>query len=270
MEKESNEIEKIYEESADSQPVSNEKQLCNIEKHPKQDFQVERLAFFSDAIFAIAITLLVIEFKAPNITQNSTVDDVLRQLYDLKFHFIALLVSFGLIAIYWTQHHRLFKYIRNYNTQIIAANMFALLPIIFFPFTTTFLAESIVTDFGANDVNYINNGLVILGFKLFLINNFFASLASYIFYWVAMIKYKEMSFEMLPQEKIKYTIDSLFGIVFFLIVLVVLFVSKNIFILDLVMISLLLLRIMLRKKFIKPSKLKNKLNFLILKAYLKN
>ena len=258
MKKESNEVEKIYEESPDCQPIPKEERLCNIEKHPKQDFQVERLAFFSDAIFAIAITLLVIEFKSPNITQNSTVDDVLSQLFDLKYHFIALLFSFGFIAIYWTRHHRLFKYIRNYNTQIIAANMFALLPIIFFPFTTTFLAESIATTFGVNDVNYINNGFVILGFKLFLINNFFAALASYIFYWVAIIKYKEMSFEMPPQEKIKYTIDSFFGIVFFVIVFVVLLISRNIFILDLVMIFLLLVRMMLRKKFIKPIKTKKK------------
>jgi len=227
----------------------NNKKLNNIEKHPKQDFQVERLAFFSDAVFAIAITLLVIEFKSPNITQNSTVDEVLRQLFDLKYHFIALLFSFGFIAIYWTQHHRLFKYIRNYNTQIIVANMFALLPIIFFPFTTTFLAESLATTFGTNDV--INNEVVVLGFKLFLINNFFATLASYIFYWIAIIKYKEMSFEMPPQEKNKYTIDSIFGIVFFVLVFVVLVISRNIFILDLVMISLLLVRMILRKKYIK-------------------
>lgn len=54
------------------------------DKHPKQDFQVERLAFFSDAIFAIAITLLIIEFKIPHITKETTFDNAWEQLVELK------------------------------------------------------------------------------------------------------------------------------------------------------------------------------------------
>jgi uncharacterized membrane protein len=250
MKNKCNEIEKLDE----GQPTLIDKQQVDTEEHHKQNFQVERLAFFSDAVFAIAITLLVIEFKAPTMMPNSDVDDVLRQLFDLKYHFIALLMSFALIAIHWTRHHRLFKYIRNYNTQIIVANMFVLFPIIFFPFTTTFFAESIATTFSENDVNGRMNEFVFLGFKLFFINNFFALLTSSIFYWVTIIRYKEMSFVMPLQEKIKYTIDSFFGIGFFGIVSIAFFVSRNIFILDMIMISLLLVRTIIRKKILKSRK----------------
>ncbi len=113
------------------------------EKHPKQEFQVERLAFFSDAVFAIAITLLIIEFRVPHITKESTFDSVWEQIVELRYNFIALLLSFTLIASYWIRHHFLFKHIHNYNKPVVIANMFVLLPIIFFPFTTAFFAESI-------------------------------------------------------------------------------------------------------------------------------
>ena len=62
-------------------------------KHPKQEFQVERLAFFSDAIFAIAITLLIIEFKVPHVTKESTYAEILGELSELKYNFLALLLA---------------------------------------------------------------------------------------------------------------------------------------------------------------------------------
>jgi uncharacterized membrane protein len=196
-----------------------EEQDSNLEKHPKQDFQVERLAFFSDAVFAIAITLLVIEFKVPQITDTTTYSDVLQQLFDLKYHFFALLLSFFLIATYWMQHHRLFKYIHNYNTSIIVANMFVLLPIIFFPFTTTFWAESIVS----LKENIANQEIYALGFRLFFLNNFFAASATLIFYWLAIVKYKKLSFEMPMQEKIGFISVGLFKVTFFAVLSVVTF-----------------------------------------------
>jgi uncharacterized membrane protein len=181
-----------------------EKQPVDPHKHPKQEFQVERLAFFSDAVFAIAITLLIIEFKIPHITKDSTFNSAWEQLTDLKYNLFALLLSFTLIATYWVRHHFLFKHIHNYNRQMVIANLVVLLPIIFFPFTTALLAESVE-----------NPNVVILALRLFILNNILAGLTIYIFYWLALVKHKELSFEMTRQEKNRFTSDTLATIIIF-------------------------------------------------------
>ena len=223
-----------------------EGQSVDIEKHPKQDFQVERLAFFSDAVFAIAITLLIVELKVPNITANTTYQEVLRQLFDLKYHFVAILFSFGLIAVYWYNHHFLFKYIHNYNIQLIVANMFMLLPIIFFPFTTTFLAESFVSLIN-NANTYFYPDIYLLGFSLFFLNNFFAALAAYIFYWLATVKYKKLSLEIPIQEKIKFISNGLFRVIFFGVLSVVTLITN----ISLIILSAMIFVFLSRKIFIK-------------------
>jgi len=227
-----------------------EQQQNSPEKHPKQDFQVERLAFFSDAVFAIALTLLVVEFKAPEITNATTFDDVVQQLFDLKFHFVAILLSFFLITSFWMQHHQLFKYIHNYNTPIIVANMCVLLPIIFFPFTTAFFAESLATI----ERSITNPDIYFLGFKLFLINAFFAASAVYVFYWFAMVKYKELSFEMPKKERIKFNFNSYFSMFFIAAMAVILFLTNNILIIIAVPYFALFIRIIVRRKIVKSEK----------------
>jgi len=92
-------------------------------EHPKQDFQVERIAFFSDAVYAIALTLLVIEFKIPELNKNSTYAEVWQDVAGMKYKFFALVFSFVLIVNYWMRHHLLFKHIHNYNRDIVVANM---------------------------------------------------------------------------------------------------------------------------------------------------
>jgi len=225
-----------------------EKQDCKPEKHPKQDFQVERLAFFSDAVFAIAITLLIVEFKVPHITDTSTANDVLKQLSDLKYNFFAILFSFFIIAVFWTDHHLLFKHIHNYNKQIIIANMFVLLPIIFFPFTTTFFAECLGSFNFAEHPGNVYFEMLSLGFRIFSLNVFIEALAIYIFYWIAIVKYKEMSFKMSTQDKIKYIPGSLFRIAFFGVLFVVTCFTSNILFLDLAMIIVVVLYRIYRKR----------------------
>ena len=193
-----------------------QQQHIDHDKHPKQAFQVERLAFFSDAVFAIAITLLIIEFKIPHIANDSTFDSVWKELIDLRYNLLALLLSFTLIATYWFRHHFLFKHIHNYNKQIVIANMFVLLPIIFFPFTTAFLAESIE-----------NQNVAILALRFFVMNHIIAGLTTYIFYWLALVKYKELSFEIKSQEKIKFTSDTLFTTIIFSIILLETFLTNH-------------------------------------------
>ncbi|MBS1563267.1 MAG: DUF1211 domain-containing protein, partial [Bacteroidetes bacterium] len=146
------------------------------EQHPKQDFQVERIAFFSDAVFAIAITLLIIEFHPPHITKESTYDEVWKEVVHMKWKFFALVLSFILIVVYWMRHHFLFRHIHNYNKHIVVANMAMLLPIIFFPFTTSFLYESLGTDVDA----------ILIPYRFFMINNVAASALTWLLYWLIM------------------------------------------------------------------------------------
>ena len=166
-----------------SHPPSN-----SPDKHPKQDFQVERIAFFSDAVFAIALTLLIIEFRPPHAGKETTNEQLWHELLAMKFQLASLLLSFVLIVSYWIRHHTLFKYVHNYNKEIIVANMSILFPIIFFPFTTAFLYES------------VGEGLknIEIPFRLFLLNNVLTGITTYYFYRMITKKYKALSF---PMEK---------------------------------------------------------------------
>ncbi len=140
----------------------------------KNIFQIERIAFFSDAVFAIAITLLVIDLKVPEVIHKGTLEETWHAMDNLKYNLFSFMLSFSLIAIYWTRHHFLFKHVHNYDGQIIAVNMLVLLPIVMFPFTAAFFGESIE-----------NQQVFMLGLRLFLFNNVFVCLALYYFYRIA-------------------------------------------------------------------------------------
>lgn len=185
------------------------------EKHPKQDFQVERIAFFSDAVFAIAITLLVLELKPPIITKNTTYAELWPELVELKWKIASLLFSFLLIITYWMRHHTLFKHIHNYNRQIIIANMLLLLPIIFFPFTTAFYYENVAS----------KNDLIVVPFRFFMLNNVIAGITTYYFYWTVMKRYKEMSTPMPKEEAMQFEERLILLTITFLLVFIISFFS---------------------------------------------
>ncbi len=161
------------------------------EKHPKQDFQVERIAFFSDAVYAIAITLLVIEFRPPHIEKGETAAEIWQKVVDMKYLFAAVVFSFVLIINYWMRHHTLFKHIHNYNKRVIVANMITLFPIIFFPFSNAFLYEGY----------HLGNEALLIPFRLTLLNNIFAGLSMYYMYWLVIKKHKEFSYPMSAEER---------------------------------------------------------------------
>ena len=116
-----------------------------IQKHPRHNFLIERIAFFSDAVFAIAITLLTIEIHPPALLKTDTGTDVMYKLQEKIPEFLGLIVSFWLIGMTWLRHHQLFRYVDNYNIKFIVINLCLLLTIIFFPFSTSFLFNTIFT-----------------------------------------------------------------------------------------------------------------------------
>ena len=98
--------------------------MSNLHHPTKKDFQVERLAFFSDAVFAIAITLLIIELKIPEIEEGPVSEHVfLEHLVMLIPRFMGFFISFFIIGLYWFIHHGIFGYVINYNGKLIWLNL---------------------------------------------------------------------------------------------------------------------------------------------------
>ena len=96
--------------------------------------ELERLIFFSDAVFAIAITILVLELRPP----ERIGPDAARALADGMTRLIPKLMSyaitFWIIGLYWFVHHRMFRHIRRWDDGLIWLNFFFLFWIAFLPF----------------------------------------------------------------------------------------------------------------------------------------
>jgi TMEM175 potassium channel family protein len=96
-----------------------------------------RVETFSDAVFAIAITLLILEIKVPTQEQGSLADQLCRQWPS----YLAFITSFVYIGIMWINHHRMFSHIRKCNDILLALNLLLLLGVTVVPFPTAVLAE---------------------------------------------------------------------------------------------------------------------------------
>jgi uncharacterized membrane protein len=108
----------------------------------RKEFQLERMILFSDAVFAIAITLLVIEIKIPELHNEPVTDAALwHKLGELVPKFLGFIVSFLLIGLYWTIHHRMFGFVTNYTRKLLGLNLLFLLFIALMPFSTGFYSE---------------------------------------------------------------------------------------------------------------------------------
>ena len=109
----------------------------------RTDHALERLVFFSDAVFAIAITLLVIEIEAPHLPKGSPDSLYWHELAGLIPNFFAYLISFAVIGMFWMGHHRAFMLADRYSGKILGWNMGLLGVIAFMPFATAFLAVNL-------------------------------------------------------------------------------------------------------------------------------
>ncbi len=112
--------------------------------HPKQidnnhhkEFQIERLILFSDAVFAIAITLLVIEIRVPEIGHSGNrTQELMVALLEKFSEFFGFLLSFVVIGQFWSNHHRLFGLVKDYDGKLIWLNLLMLFWIVLVPFTS--------------------------------------------------------------------------------------------------------------------------------------
>lgn len=100
----------------------------------------ERICAFSDGVFAIAITLLVLNIQVPpaEITRPEALAHTVAALWP---RFAAFGLSFAVIGVLWVTHHRMFAYIQAYDLRLIWLNLLVLLFVSFMPFAAGLLAE---------------------------------------------------------------------------------------------------------------------------------
>jgi uncharacterized membrane protein len=106
-----------------------------------EEKETGRLEAFSDGVFAVAITLLVLSFQAPT-TPSSLTDQALLISLSTQWPMIfAFVTSFATIGIMWINHHRLFNHIKRTDTGLQLLNLLLLLMIVFVPYPTALLAQ---------------------------------------------------------------------------------------------------------------------------------
>lgn len=103
---------------------------------------LERLVFFSDAVYAIAITLLVIDLRLPPGAGEMDSAGLARALLVMLPQFFAYVLSFLVIGSFWNSHHYKFRFVRRYNRTLITLNLLLLMAVAFIPFPTSVLGES--------------------------------------------------------------------------------------------------------------------------------
>lgn len=135
-------------------------------------FQLERILLFSDAVFAIAITLMVIEAHPPHLEHGLTFTESLHSFTEVIPMIVGTILSFGLIGLFWHRHHNLMQHLVAYDNHFIKINMALLLSIAFIPFSTAFVFhnEPSSLPFLIYNLNYIVTTLINLRLYNYALN----------------------------------------------------------------------------------------------------
>ncbi|MFH0754680.1 MAG: TMEM175 family protein [Candidatus Omnitrophota bacterium] len=104
-------------------------------------FTKNRVEAFSDGIFAIIVTLLILEIQVPHIEHMNSSMALLHSLQALLPKFVSWIISFLTICIVWVNHHRIFDSFKGFNIALFWLNVQVLLWVCFIPFPTALIGD---------------------------------------------------------------------------------------------------------------------------------
>lgn len=111
------------------------------EESKAEDNSFGRLLALSDGIFAIAMTLLALELHLPDLGAHVTDADVRHALGDQWRSYLAFVISFRVVSVYWVSHRRALRHVTTLTTTISTRTLSALLLVAAVPFPTSVLAN---------------------------------------------------------------------------------------------------------------------------------
>ncbi len=106
----------------------------------RQTSKTERLCALTDGVYAIVITLLVLDLKAPEAPDLSEAQ-LIRDMIELLPNFLSYLISFVVIAVFWIRHHGIFRYLERCNTTTFGLNFIHILLVSLTPYTASLFGQ---------------------------------------------------------------------------------------------------------------------------------
>lgn len=189
-------------------------------KHTKneleKEFELERLVLFSDAVFAIAITLLVIDIKFPGFPATVTAKSLFTHFKPMIYQFFGFLISFFFIGMSWSNHLKLFRHLKKYDQGLIKRNLCYMLFIVIFPFTASAFSSCLET--GVESPTQFG---VLLGVFLYLANVACVSCCHFILCYYIFYQQPGLSTEGETAEKKYIYLESKYSFIMMLIGLVI-------------------------------------------------
>jgi uncharacterized membrane protein len=115
--------------------------LAPRRRYDRDSVEFARTVAFTDGLFAIAMTLLVVSLAVPTISDSDSVGQLADELSDDTATFVSFAISFAVIGRYWLAHHTYFSALARLDRGLIALNLVYLAFIAFLPFPTALLGE---------------------------------------------------------------------------------------------------------------------------------
>jgi uncharacterized membrane protein len=118
-----------------------QEQLAPRRTYDRDSVEFARTLTFTDGLFAIAMTLLVVDLAVPVLHHDSSVHELADKLGDDSEKFVSFFISFAVIGRYWMAHHTYFSALARLDRALIGLNLVYLAFIAFLPFPTALLGE---------------------------------------------------------------------------------------------------------------------------------
>jgi uncharacterized membrane protein len=179
--------------------------------YERESAEFNRTLAFTDGLFAIAMTLLVVDLAVPVLHNNHSVHELADRLNDDSAKFVSFFISFAVIGRYWMAHHTFVAALKRVDRGLISLNLLYLAFIAFLPFPTALLGEYFTNPLSI--VIYAVNVAIVSGMEVVL------------FSWA---QDHDLLAKKLPRDVYRFgVLMSLSPVVFFLLSIPVAFVSTT-------------------------------------------
>src|SRR5215831_13899607 len=112
-----------------------------LDRFRQGELRLTRIEAFSDGVFAIVVTLLVLELKVPALKDHASVSELAHALVELLPKFLSWLISFIIVCKFWLNHHHLLAMARHADCGMVWINSIFLMGQSFIPFPTALIGQ---------------------------------------------------------------------------------------------------------------------------------